>query len=710
MDLLFARSPLLLLLAVAAAAAFSWWSYGRMVPLVPTRKRLLLCGLRFAALGVVIALLFEPLLRQITTREEAPVFAVVIDRTQSLAPEEGTGTGAHETRDVLARFPSVSGETAFFTFAGDLQALAGPPAAVSFGGVRTDIAGALAEVARRLEGRNLRGVLLISDGRYNTGRNPLYLAERYPAPIYTLTVGDTVRPRDVRIADVVTNEIAYTGVVLPVRVSVQTTGFAGERATVTLRESGRALAQQTVTLPADGLVATTELVVTPTLEGLRRYTVAVTQFDGEATHRNNLQTVTVRVMSARRRVLLLAGAPGPDVAALRQELETDPNLEIVPRTQRGPGAYYEGRLPDDLARFDLAVLAGFPGPVSGRGDAETVARAVEAGLPVLYVLTQRSDLTGLAGTLGEVLPARPEAPRPGFHEAHLHPTAAGAAHPVLEVPGAPAGALDRLPPVLQNESRWAVSPDARTLGSARVRGIVLDDPLIVIRQRGRQRSAAVLAAGTWRWRTLPPDLEELGGFYSGLVQNLVRWLTAREDARPVRVRAIEALFDATEPVRLAGQVYDESLAPVSDAELEVRITAPDGTELPFPMRPLGHGRYTLEAGTLAEGEYTFRAIARRAGSELGTDAGAFAVGALTLELQDLYADQPLMRELAQRSGGAALRPSEISQLTGMLEGQLRPRVVATERTTELWRLPPLLLLIVGLLTAEWVVRKRSGMV
>jgi hypothetical protein len=710
MDLVFGRSPLLLLVVIVAAAAFAWWSYGRMAPVPPPRRRLLLAGLRFAALAVVLLLLFEPVLSRVAAREEAPVFAVLLDRTQSLAPEDGAGTGARQTLDALAEFPDLPAEARFYTFAADLQPLSSPPDSLAFAGARTDLTQALEGVARQFEGRNLRGVLLISDGRYNTGRNPLHLAERFAVPIHTLTVGDTTRPRDVRLAGVLTNEVAYAGVELPVRVAVQQEGYAGERAVVTLSEGARVLAQEALTLPGDGLEATVELTVTPEGEGVRRYTASVTRFEGEATHRNNTASVAVQVLSTRRRVLLLAAAPGPDVAALRQELEADPNLEVVPRTQRAPGAYYEGAFPSTLGGFDLVVMAGFPGRASAPEHTRALATAAEGGLPLLFVLTQQTDLGALAGPLGEALPARPAAARPEFFEAQLRPTSAGALHPVLGVPGVPAGLLGRLPPVLRNESRWAVSPDARPLAAATVRGVALDDPLLLVRQRGESRSAALLAAGTWRWRTLPPDLAELSGFYAGLVQNLVRWLTVREDARPVRVRAAEPLFDASERVRLTGQVYDEARVPVSDAEVEVTLTGPDGSRLPFPMGPLGNGRFALEAGPLPEGEYTFTASATRGGTTLGSDRGGFAVGALALELRDLYADVPLMRELARRSGGEALLPGDLPALGARLADGLAPRRVETRRDTELWRLAPLLALLFLLLTAEWVLRKRSGMV
>ena len=705
----FGHSPFLLALALVAAAAFAWWTYGRSVPAVPPARRLLLAGLRTGALFLVLALLFEPVLRRVEAREEPPVLAVLVDESQSLSLEAGA---ADAVRDVLRRFPDLGGGARLYTFAADLDPLEGTPDSLAFSGARTDIAQALRRVEEDLEGENLRGVVLLTDGRYNTGRNPVYLAERYGVPIYTAVVGDTTAQRDVLVGRVVTNEVAYAGVALPVEAAVRADGFAGERATVALYEGGQQLDAETVTLPESGAEVSVELEVTPESEGLHRYAVAVTRFDGEVTHENNLESVAVRVLSNRRRVLLLAGAPGPDLSAARQALSRDPNLEIEARTQQGARRFYEGPLPADLADYDLAVLVGFPGPATDPATARRVAEAAADGLPLLFLLTRQTDLRRLNEALGDALPARPDVVRFGFVEAEPVPTAAGTLHPVLDVAGVPADGLDRLPPVLYNESRWLAAPDARTLATTRVRGVALEDPLLVVRQRGRLRSAALLGAGTWRWQNLPEGLGRLDPFYPGLMENLVRWLTTREDDRPVRVRPTADLFGEGEPVEFTGQVYDESLNPVDDAAVEVVVRAPDGTDRPYPMRALGNGRYALDAGTLPEGDYTYTARAAQAGQPLGEDRGAFAVGALALEFRDTRADAPLLRQLARRSGGEVVPVEEVPALPARLaeRGRLTPLVVEEEEETALWQIAPLLGLVVLLLAAEWVLRKRSGMV
>ncbi|MDT0631194.1 hypothetical protein RQM47_08425 [Rubrivirga sp. S365] len=663
--------------------------------------------LRFTALFLVLLLLFDPVWRRVTRTGEAPLLAVLVDDSESLTL--GAGPPADAVRAALDGLPA-DAALRFYRFGAE-AAPAGralPGDSLRFAGERTDIAAALGRVEADFAGRNLRGVVLVSDGRVTDGRNPAYLAERFPVPIWTAVAGDSVSGRDVRLARAVTNDVAYARSPLPVQVGVRASGYAGQTAPVTISENGRVLTRGAVELPAGGAEAVVDLTVTPAAPGVRRYTVAVGPLAGEATTRNNTAVVEVRVLDDRRRVLVVAGAPDPDLAALRAALEADRSLDVTVRTQRAPGLFYEGALPARLGAFDLLVLAGYPGPAA---DGQTAERLAASGLPVLFVLTRQTDLSLLARAFGDVLPAAPAAVRAGFAEAGLAPTPAGEAHPVFEGLGVDASRLSALPPVAVTTSRWTLAPGARSLAGVRRGGAALDVPLVAVRA-GARRSAAVLGAGTWRWRTLPDDLGDLRGAYDRLLDNLVRWTTAPQDRRRVRVRPDRALFGERDRVTLTGQAYGESLEPISDARLTVAVRAPSGDVQREAMRPVGNGRYVVDLGVRPAGTYTFTAEAERGGVELGTDRGSFGVGALAAEFREPGADPALLRQVAARSGGAVVGLDTLgSFVAGLRErGALADRPLVREDETPLVGLPWLLALAVALLTAEWVIRKRAGMV
>jgi hypothetical protein len=250
------------------------------------------------------------------------------------------------------------------------------------------------------------------------------------------------------------------------------------------------------------------------------------------------------------------------------------------------------------------------------------------------------------------------------------------------------------------------------LATIRVRGVELNDPLLSIRERTGQRTAALLGADSWRWANLPEDLQAVAPVWPTLLGNTVEWVTTREDDRRVRVEPIRETFAGTEGVSFTGQVYNESMNPVNDATVEINVQAPDGARYPYTMNAVGNGRYVLDIGTLPAGRYTYTADATREGTALGTDQGQFAVGSLTLEFRATRANAALMQQLAQRSGGRAFAPDQASDLPIRLASSesFAPAVVQNERDRELWHMSWFLVAIITLLAAEWALRKRRGMV
>jgi hypothetical protein len=215
----------------------------------------------------------------------------------------------------------------------------------------------------------------------------------------------------------------------------------------------------------------------------------------------------------------------------------------------------------------------------------------------------------------------------------------------------------------------------------------------------------------WRWALLPSELQAADPLWPGLASNLVRWASTEEDDSPVRVRPTASTFGGTEAVSFTGQVYNESMQPVSDAAVEVTVTDSTGTEYPYTMDSAGQGRYTLEVGTLPEGTYQYEAQARLGDTELGTDQGEFSVAPLRIEYQAPRADAVFMRQLASRSGGTAYTPQTVDQLPTDLSDQnsFSSEVVRQSSEAELWRTSLFLIAILALLASEWTLRKFFGL-
>ena len=717
MSFSFGLSPWLLVLCSIAAGALALWLYRRTVPQLSLAKRITLGLLRFAALFLILFLLFEPILRLVDRDEEQAVLAVLVDDSQSLLMTSSADSTAAPIRDRIRSLfdhlpASVRGaDIHVYSFSDDLAPTERSIDSLAFDGSRTNIARSLEQLRERVGEGNLRAAVLLSDGQYNTGRNPLYVADRYPVPIYTMVLGDTSRHRDVLIRRVITNDIAYLDTDLPVEVALRSEGFAGQAVSVSLLRDGELLTSRQVRLPEGSSEITVDLTVRPEEEGLHRYVAAVTRLDGEATFRNNVESFAVRVLRSERKILLLAAAPGPDVSATGQLLAESATFEYDTRIQKSPGEFYEGPLPASLGEYDVIVMAGYPGRAAAPSDMQRIRSAAEEGTPIFFLFTRSTHIQFVDEQFGDVLPVVPERLRSSMIEVSFTSTAAAGRHPIMNIPDASPQSWLRLPPLVASQTRWLASPDAQVLAQTQVRGVELDDPLLVARRRAGNRSAALLGAGTWRWRNVSEDLGEIAHLWPTLFSNALEWLSAREDDQPVRVVPVRDLFAGGEDIEFAGQVYDESLNPISDATVELNISAQDGTVYPFVMQPIGNGRYTLDAGTFPEGTYTYEAVAQANDTDIGGDSGSFAVGSLTLEYKETRANAPLMRQIAQRSGGELIDPDRMEVFTSGLgaTGAFAPVIVETEREIELRRRYIFLAIVVALLTIEWFIRKRSGM-
>jgi hypothetical protein len=145
--------------------------------------------------------------------------------------------------------------------------------------------------------------------------------------------------------------------------------------------------------------------------------------------------------------------------------------------------------------------------------------------------------------------------------------------------------------------------------------------------------------------------------------------------------------------------------------MSIEITG-EGEHIQADLHSLGGGRYEGAVEGLPPGEFTFRAIATRGGHEFGRDTGSFLVGGLNLEFLDTRMNAEVLQQLAYRTAGGYLACRDAGRLREML-GSLKSLSPSDEQKTEaleLHRLPFMLVLVIALFSAEWIIRKRSGMI
>lgn len=715
-ELGFTISAFVVVLLLLAAVALSAFIYRHTVPPVSRAKRFTLIALRSAALFLLLLLLFEPLLRLVFVSRQRPSIAILIDNSKSMGISDRTGDRKMELHRLMSspslRALGTSADLRLYTFGARVRQATSLDDSLSLDEDATDISAPLRALAVDKEQTNIHAAVLLSDGSYNIGQNPLYQADQAGIPVYTIGIGDSTEQKDVLITRVVANDLVYSETQVPVDVTIKSSGYSGNRVEVTLGEGTKELDRKVISLESGTREYPVRLTYTAEGEGTKKYSVRVSSLPGELTTRNNTRSFYAKVLKNKLRVLMLAGGPSHDLAILKQTLSEEKNLNVQSVTQKYPAGFYEGTLSSQqLDSADCLILIGFPTQATTGATLNLVSEAVtRRKKPVLFLASKLLDYSKLAQLAG-ALPFSISGMSTTEEYVFMQSLDAQRSNPILAVPQSDGlDAWNRLPPIFRRQGSVRAKPEATVLGVSRIQGVITNDPLVLTRNVNRQRSIAVMGYGLWRWRLMTQGTPETEHLLSAFLANCVKWLTTEDEARPVKVVTTKESYTHGEPVEFVGQVYNATAQPVDNAQIRIAIRRGD-EEVTTVLRPIGSGRYEGSVEGLGQGDYTFKATAQTEGTTLGGDNGRFSIGELDLEFQDTRMNAQLLRQLAHRTGGRFYTPQDISNLAQDITGQssLVAREATHVRSFELWNWRYSLAILVAFFATEWFLRKRSGM-
>ncbi len=712
----------LLILCCLIGLALSIYTYRITVPPITQLRRITLISLRSVGLALLLFILFEPILNIIKASEEPPRLAVLLDNSQSVAITDASVDRQAQYRQALASMnPDSFGDDArilrFDSHPDNLDAFNAD--SLDFSGQLSNISSAFTAVLAEAEHENVRAVLLVTDGSYNAGENPVYNAELLGRPVYVVGIGDSTEPKDLAIQSLITNQIAYVGSPVPVNVNVKSIGYEEGDVTVQLRDDGKVIDEQTISLRPGVNTYTLVFEYRPEQEGTRKLQVDLSALDGELTNKNNRAVEFVKVLKTKRSIVIVAGAPTPDLAFIRNVLGQDRDVEVRVFVQK-KGAEFLGDAPtaEALAQAEAIILIGFPISSTDPASVQMIADAVRRGKPLMFIAARNLDYSRLR-PLEPYLPFTTSASQSQEMLAFADVGTRAVTHPVMKVNGRADDAelWNKLPPIFRTETFVRSKPEARVLATIKINSAPLNEPLILLRSLQNRKTLAVLGYGLFRWKLQGYAVEQARGredardIFSSFIENSIRWLTTEDQGKLVRIKTSQRLYANGERVEVIGQVYDATYNPIDNADVRVTITGgPEPRDL--ILSSLGGGRYHATVEGLPESDYAFNGKVLVNESLYGRDNGRFSVGELNIEYQNPYMNAPLLRTLAERTGGRFYTANTVKNIAADIRASssFAARPITEKSEILLWSVPWLLALAIIAFGLEWFTRKRGGMV
>ena len=682
--LIFEYSPLYFLLCLALGAGYAYLLYSAKFTWGKNWNRILF-ALRLILVTSLLVLLLGPILKLTENIFEQPAYVFVIDNSQSIKETVNTSALLAGLQAVSKSIENKNNDVEW----GDLDGIADT---IHFDKSSSDLASGLRETINRYEGKNLAGVILVSDGIYNDGLSPLYLPLRIP--VYTVGVGDTTERADVALRNVTYNRIVYQGNKFPLRAEVGITGLSDQEIVVSVDQQGKTVQQQKKNSGTRGF-HDFDFQLDAGTQGMQRFEIRVERVTRETNLKNNRASAFVEVVEGKKKILLIAPAPHPDIKALRTVIEKNSNYGLEVHI---PGVINAN--PEFLQPGNVDLLIALHSPDQEGRTTALLNTFLKEKSSVLVIVGQKTLLRSLpasglpvtfdgSGQRDEVQPVlNPSFSDFGFSD------------------GINTG-ISRYPPVTVPFGKFSYPVTAKVILYQRIGNLVTDRPLLYTVESDQQKIAVLAGDGIWKWKINEYRETEKNIAFDELFSKLIQYLSTRDDRRKFRCFPLQHEFSSDGPVVIESQVYNDLFEPVYGNSVDFELRDEQGKVTPYQY-VIGQGNSRYRIGGLKEGVYRYKASTTVKGSKEEV-RGEFLVTEQNREAQNLTADFGLLRKLSENTGGKFFKQSEINGLKDALATTESKSLIHTDETfNPLINLKAVFFILLILVSLEWFLRKYFG--
>jgi len=631
---------------------------------------------------------------------------------------------------------------------------------------KTDLTAALEYVSKQIPSENLAGIIVLSDGCHNTASSPDPIAKqlaRQSVPVCTIRMGGTKVPRDNAIMNVIYPTSIFLGEQLLVGVELASNGYKDRSVEIELIKNKKVMVSKKVYLNTERFKTTVQLKTKPEKNGVFSYQVRVKELKGEASTKNNLWDISVAVSDDRTNVLLIDNHPrwefrylrnlfhGRDKSVHLQHLLITPDsvdgvkpaAPVPASAEREFGDDHATAFPSDKkewSKFDVIILGDLSPDVLTDDVIQTIKYCVEERGALLACIAGQLYMPHAftSEKLKELLPinysnAKPERVAP--YKLGLTPF--GRHHMIMQQAESLSENMqiwEQFPPLYwrypidgikkganvvsyaaaiedNDEEAVTVSQTLRMQKEQREK-----DALIVVQKKGHGRIAMINLDRTWRLRYGYGDR-----YHHQFWKQLINWGIGdklRSGNDYIRLGTPDLTYTNNDKVTVMVKIQDNDFKPVHDGTFHLTIYSGDKKirrrQLRYKEGSAGLYEVTFDRFTDA-GRYTAQLDnvqlnelgVVKSGEKVSTEFLIVSAKA-PIEISELAARDDILKRISDLTRGkkaSVLGAKNFIQKFG--EGN---KFIEINKDTPLWDSFAILILLLSLVSAEWIVRKLGGLV
>jgi uncharacterized membrane protein len=722
-----------LAIAILAAAGLLFWHVRRNHGMLSGLRPIAIWALEACMVALILLLLWHPALSIATLKPQQNVVAVLVDDSRSMSQADASGT-----REAAAKALLDSGllkalgdkfQVRLYKFGREPERIAKTDQ-LAGQAPASRIGDTLERVLAESSSLPLGAIVMLSDGADNSGGIDLQTIaaiRKQRIPVHTIGFGREHPEKDVEVVDAIVPARALPDSRLTATVTLESWGLSGSRAKLSVRDNGKVLASQDVTLKGDGELQAESLVFNCGPAGPKTLEVGIEPISGEENAANNKVARVVNVDNRKPRIFYFDGEPRWEYKYIRRALDDYDGIELAAMVRTTQNKFLR-QFPAGLEKFAEDGFPGkaedlfqFQGLIIGSVEANYFTPAQQqlihdfvdrrgGGILFLGGRATLSDGGYPNSPLADLVPTQLPEGRGTFHRDFTGEelTAEGARSVICRLDDDPARNIEKwkkMPQMANYQEVGEPKPGATVLLQSTPAG-KRKFPLLVTQNFGHGRTMLLATEGTWRWKMWSDHADKT---HATFWQQVFRYLVTDAPGQVVSSTPKQVLSDETRvPIRV--EVRDKEYKPVTNAKVQARFMGPDGSSATMELAPvpLEEGIYGGEWTAEKPGSYVAEILAGRDQEEIGHDVLTFRREEGVAENFHTSQNRELLEKLAQQTGGRYYKPAEASKLSK--EISYSEAGITARETRDLWDMPVIFLLALAIRASEWLLRRKWGVV
>ena len=729
----FATSALILLVGTGMMVLSAWLGWSIWQRNGRRGKVGLLELLRFAAVTLLALTFLQPEYVRMIKRTEQPQVAILNDLSGSMLTRDVVSTNEIITRSEWLEEqtkreywkPLETGSEVM------IESFAAPPDLSATNAVAqpreigTDLTAALSALIEQQ--KNLKAVLMLTDGDWNLGPSPIGVATRFrdqEIPIYSIVTGQDQPIADLSLEEVTAPAYGLFGEQIAIPFTIQSHLPRDVSTEISLMSNREVLASKKITLPANSRLR----------DSIMWYPREVGEFDlmldfpvevDEALRDNNSADFHIAVRVVKLSVLVVDSQPRWEYRFLRNALARDPGVDLNcvllhPKIAPGGGRDYVSSFPGSremLSRYDVIFLGdvGVGEHQLSESDAELIKGLVEQqGSGLVFMPGRRGNHLSLMNSeLNELMPVVLDDERPkgvGMNnESVLTLSNLGRGH-LLTRFDADEMVNDQIWKMLPG-FYWSTAVTKSRPGTevlavhSELRNQFGRIPLLAIRNAGRGKVLFMGTDSAWRWRRGVEDK-----FHYRFWSQVARWMAHKRhlaEKEGIRLSFTPETPKVGDRVFMQATVLDEAGFPLEDGEVNGEIISPggQGEQLELTEVEGGWGVYSTEFLPQEGGAYQIKIDVPEHDRELETK---IVVSLPKREKLGRPVNRPVLAEIASITQGESANTDNLDEIIQKIS--VLPEPQPAELRTRLWSNSWWGGTILLFLVIYWTGRKLAGLI